>query len=183
MVWAGVTSSGLKTPLIFVEDGVKINQHVYLDMLKDRVVPWVNALPCDEDVTLQQGGATAHTAELVRAWCKDNFKSFWTKELWPPSSPDLNPMDFGIWSILEQKTCTVFHPSVEVLKRKLTKFWEKIDAETVRVTCTQVVPRLRRVIENGFVIFNKLCFILKVIHLSWILTIADFHCPFRFRIK
>ena len=29
MVWAGVTSNGLKTPLIFVEDGVKVNQRVY----------------------------------------------------------------------------------------------------------------------------------------------------------
>ena len=117
MVWAGVTSSGLKTPLIFVENGVKVNQHVYLDMLKDRVVPWVNALPGDEGVTLQQDGATAHTAKLVQAWCKGHFKSFWSKELWPPSSPDLNPMDFGIWSILEQKACTVSHPSVEVLKQ------------------------------------------------------------------
>ena len=52
-------------------------------------------------------GATAHTAKMVQAWCKDNFKSLWSKELWPPSSPDLNLMDFGIWSILERKACTV----------------------------------------------------------------------------
>ena len=29
MVWAGATSKGLKTPLIFIEEGVKINQTVY----------------------------------------------------------------------------------------------------------------------------------------------------------
>ena len=81
MGWAGVTPSGVKTPLIFVEDGVEINQHVYLDMLKDRVVLWVNALPEDEGVTLQQDGATPHASKLVQAWCKDNFKSFWSKEL------------------------------------------------------------------------------------------------------
>ena len=28
IVWADVTSTGEKTPLIFIEDGVKINQHV-----------------------------------------------------------------------------------------------------------------------------------------------------------
>ena len=35
MVWAGVMSCGLKTPLIFIEEGVKINQHVYLGLLRD----------------------------------------------------------------------------------------------------------------------------------------------------
>jgi len=148
MVWAGVTSSGLKTLLIFVEDGVKINQHVYLNMLKNKVVPWMNALPLNEGLTLQQDGATAHTAKMVQAWCRDNFRGFWSKELWPPSSPDLNPMDFGIWSILEQKACRVSHQSVEVLKKKLTESWEEIDRETVRATCDQVVPRLRRVLKE-----------------------------------
>ena len=28
MVWAGVTSDGRKTPLIFIEEGVKVNQNV-----------------------------------------------------------------------------------------------------------------------------------------------------------
>ena len=73
---------------------------------------------------------------------------FGWKELWPPSSPDLNPMGFGIWSILEQKACTVSHPSVEVLKQKLTKSWDEVDAETVCATCAQVVPRLRHVIRE-----------------------------------
>ena len=59
----------------------EINQHVNLDMLKDKVLPLVDTLPGDEGVTLQQDGATAHTAKLVQAWCKDNFKSFWSKEL------------------------------------------------------------------------------------------------------
>ena len=116
MVWAGVTSNGLKPPFIFVEDGVKVNQHVYLDMLKNRVLPWINSLPGNQAVTLQQDGATAHTAKMVHAWCKDNFKSFWPKELWPPSSPDLNPMDFGIWSILERRACAVSHSNVKKWK-------------------------------------------------------------------
>ena len=32
---------------------------------------------------------------------------FITKEEWTPSSPDLNPLDFGIWSYLESKVSTV----------------------------------------------------------------------------
>ena len=153
MVWAGIMSSGLKTPLVFVEDGVKINQHVYLKMLKEKVVPWMNTLALKNNLTLQQDGATAHTAKIVQAWYKENFTAFWSKEMWPPSSPDLNPMDFGIWSILEQKACTVSHPNVEVLKKKLTESWDQIESETVHATCAQVIQCLRRVIwkKGGYI--------------------------------
>ena len=79
----GGTSSGQKFLLMFVKECVKIHQHVYLDMLKDKVLPWVDTLPGDDAVTLQQDGATAHTVKSVRAWCRKNF---WWKDLWPPSS-------------------------------------------------------------------------------------------------
>ena len=34
MVWAGVASTGETTPLIIIEEGVKIDRHVYLNILK-----------------------------------------------------------------------------------------------------------------------------------------------------
>ena len=148
MVWAGVTSTGLKTPLIFIDEGVKINQTIYRRMLEEKVIPWVQETVGEEGITLQQDGATSHTAKAVQHWCKTNFKGFWEEEVWPLSSPDLNPMDFGIWSILEQKACSTSHPNIETLKRKLKASWEEIDPEVVRATCAQVLPRLRRLVKN-----------------------------------
>ena len=120
--------------------------------MKNTVLPWINSLPGNQAVTLQQDGATAHAAKMVQAWYKDNFKSFWSKELWPPS-PDFNPMDFGIWSILERKACAVSHTNVEKLKKKLNDSWAKIESETIRSTCDQVISRLRRVIieKSGYI--------------------------------
>ena len=57
-------------------------------------------------------------------------------------------MDFGIWSILEQKSCSQSHYSVKALKRKLIKSWEEIDGNTARATCDQVIPCLRRVFRQ-----------------------------------
>ena len=51
-------------------------------------------------------------------------------------------MNFGVWSILEQKACSQSHSSVEALKRKLIQSWEEIDGEIVRATWDQVIPRL-----------------------------------------
>ena len=42
VVWGWVTLTGEKTPLIFIEEGVKVNQHVYLKMLKEKLVPWID---------------------------------------------------------------------------------------------------------------------------------------------
>ena len=146
--WIGVTSSGLKTHLAFVEDGIKDNHHVYLNMLKLKVVPWMNALVLNNGLRLQQDGATAHTSNSAHAWCQRNFTAIMLKEMWPPSSPDLNLMDFEICSILEQKACIVFQSSVDTLKKNLTDSWDKVENETVRATCAQAIPRLNRVIRE-----------------------------------
>ena len=69
-----------------------------------------------------------------------------TKELWPPS-PDLNPMDFAVWSILESNACSSYHQSVTSLKGKLKHWWDKILPETTRASCNPDTDRLGRVVE------------------------------------
>ena len=99
MVWVGVTSSGMKTPMAFAEDGVKINQHVNLNMLKDNVVSWIFALILINGWTIQQDGVTAHTAkiaqaivpeELHRFLVEGNVVSFFTR-----------PLSHGLWNMLQ----------------------------------------------------------------------------------
>ncbi|QQP40791.1 Uncharacterized protein FKW44_014953 [Caligus rogercresseyi] len=43
----------------------------------------------------QQDGAPSHMAAKNQKFCKDNMAHFWPKNFWPPSSPDLNPLDFS----------------------------------------------------------------------------------------
>ena len=95
MVWGAVASNGKKSPLFRIPDGVKINRNVYLDFLKTKVLPWVHKEFAGVPVCFQQDGAPAHTAKVVQAFCAANFECFWSKEFWPPSSPDLNPLDFN----------------------------------------------------------------------------------------
>ena len=40
-LWWGVTSTGLKTPLIFIDEEVKFNQPMYLRMLQEKLISWV----------------------------------------------------------------------------------------------------------------------------------------------
>ena len=65
----------------------------------------------------------------------------------PLSIPDLNPMDFCVWSFLETKACFVAHTSVEALKRSLVREWVKIPQEHYRAAVYEVQRRLDVVID------------------------------------
>ena len=51
--------------------------------------------------------------ELPRAgWCKNHFPHFWSKEVWPPSSPDLNQWTFVLVPFWKQML--VLHPIIHL---------------------------------------------------------------------
>jgi len=103
----------------------------------------------DEKWTFQQDGATAHTAKVCQEWCNENCPLFITKNEWPPSSPDLNPLDFCIWSILESNVNKKRFKNVENLKKKLISEWEKIPLEIVRASINSFKGRLEKIIANN----------------------------------
>ena len=81
-------------------------------MLKEQLVPRINATFKEPGITFQQDGATSHSANLVQEWCNKNMACLWRKEFWPPSSPDFNPMDVAAWSIRESNASSSYYPSV-----------------------------------------------------------------------
>ena len=56
MVWVAITNIG-KTPLVFVKQGVKIDQYVYMEMLEDHLIPWAREHFDDADWCFQQDSA------------------------------------------------------------------------------------------------------------------------------
>ena len=115
-----------------------------------------DAIKLKSGLTLQQDGATAHTAKMAQAWCQINFAAFWLKEIWPPLSSDLNIIDLGICTIMEQTACIMSQTNEEVLKKKLADSWDQIEGETVRATCAQMIQSLRRIFRETTEIQNKL---------------------------
>uniref|UniRef100_A0A7I4YET7 DDE_3 domain-containing protein n=1 Tax=Haemonchus contortus TaxID=6289 RepID=A0A7I4YET7_HAECO len=63
MVWAGVCASG-KTPLIFVDRGVKIDKDYYLKtILEDALLSWANSHFSGRPWTFQPDSALAYKAK------------------------------------------------------------------------------------------------------------------------
>nr|pir hypothetical protein F26H9.3 - Caenorhabditis elegans [Caenorhabditis elegans] len=149
MVFAGITANG-KTPLIFVPQGIKVNGNNYLDMLKTELMPWVKKHFKKTKWTFQQDGAPAHKHKNVQAWCESNFPDFIAFNQWPPSSPDLNPMDYSVWSVLEAEACSKPHRNIDSLKDSLKKAWDELDINYLRATVDSFPRRLEAcVAANG----------------------------------
>ncbi|XP_059081941.1 uncharacterized protein LOC131879599 [Tigriopus californicus] len=96
MVWAGVSDDGRKTPLVVIPEGTKVNSDAYINLLEEELLPWIQQQHWEHGYAFMQDGAPAHTSKKTQGWCKANLMDFWDKNTWPPSSPDLNPMDFSI---------------------------------------------------------------------------------------
>ncbi len=79
-------------PLIFILEEVKVNAAIYINILKSQVLPWLQAVYPDGKYTFQQDRALSHTARKTQASCQKQFSGFWDKNIWPPSSPDIDPM-------------------------------------------------------------------------------------------
>ena len=53
--------------------------------------------------------------------------------LWLPSSPDFNPLDYAIWSILENKTNATSHPNIEEEWNKMSEEFK--DMQIISKVC------------------------------------------------
>ena len=102
------------------------------------------------DWVFQQDSAPAHKAKVNQEWCRTNCPGFISANEWPPSSPDLNPLDFCIWGVLEGRVNAKQHRSIESLKRALAREWDKLSMETVCAAIGSWRKRLEQVIrQNG----------------------------------
>ena len=146
MVWAGICATG-KTPLVFIERGVKINSEVYQNMLADDVVPWAESQFGNRLWTFQQDGAPSHIAKATQDFCKEHFKDLISKDEWPPASPDLNPMDYSVWGLLEQELAGKRFQTIAALKRALQKAWDEVTTDELRKIVDNFPKRLQACID------------------------------------
>lgn len=119
MVWVGASYSGL-TEVHFCEKGVKTGAEVYQTTILDLVVkPLSQNLFKNQPWVFQQDSAPAHKAKTTQNWFQVNNIDFIPSEDWPSSSPDLNPLKYSLWQIIEPKTCAKRYKNLDALKKAI----------------------------------------------------------------
>ena len=70
-----------------------------------------------------------------------------------PNSPDLNPCDFWMWDVVEQKSNSTTPASVSDLKKSIRKAVSTIDQDETRRACSAFRRRLGRVrdVDGGHI--------------------------------
>lgn len=150
MMLGVVGSDGARMPPYWFPKGLRVGSKEYLEVLQTVVKPWLDATYPEGNYVWQQDGAPGHNANVTQKWLKANLANFWPKELWPPSSPDLNPLDYGFWGVLESRACSVPHKSVEALKISVGEHWANMSEAFVQSTCLSFRRRLEAIIAaNG----------------------------------
>ena len=141
MVWAAVRVPK-KSPLFCwskgeIEPTELSRWHPYwcIVALRFKKCPW----------SFQRDSAQSNATKKSQEWLSENVPHFITKEEWAPSSHNLNPLDFGIWSYLESKVSTVHHQSLKALNVKVRKKCAKISQKVIRDSCKAFSKRLQLV--------------------------------------
>lgn len=147
MVWWGVSYEGV-TELYFCKQGVKTKAANYqTDILEPVVKPLSQTLFFNKYWIFQQDSAPAHKARTTQRWLKDNLPDFIAFEDWPSGSPDLNPLDYRLWEVLEEKACSKPHRNIDSLKRDLMAAAASIPLETVRAAIDEWPDRLMKCVK------------------------------------
>ena len=139
---------------VFVEPGIKVSGAYYLEMLRDQWMPKLYAFPrllsSPQSLWLEDG-APSHTARAVVTWQKKHFPLPVEKQA--ASSPDLSPLDFGIWNLIEAKLRGNRASDMDTLKADISRAVTQLnsDAEWPKVASVihNFLPRLHRVQANA----------------------------------
>jgi len=142
MVSVAVSKMGV-TELIFVDPGVKVNGEYYRDvLLSQQMLPAIKRVAGDTFV-FQQDSAPAHRARDTIHLLQRETPDFIGPDLWPPNSPDLNPVDYKIWGVMQQRVYECRVNNVDELKQRLIDVWHGLQQNVIDSAVNEWRKRLR----------------------------------------
>ena len=98
-----VSVAVFKSSIFFFEPGAKVNGAYYREKLLASMIPEKDRLNVYQPYVFMQDGARSHTAnEVVRFLNEQQYLTLLQPNMWPPNSPDLNPVDHCVWNALER---------------------------------------------------------------------------------
>ena len=133
-------------PHIFEID-LKINTKVYLDVLKSVVIAWCNQVAGGRPWVWQQDSTPAHKSKETQAWLQKECYDFVPFSHWPHPSPNLNLLDYFVWSYVENITNMTSHNTKASLITAIRRVFTVLPLGPVEKACSQFRISIEVVIE------------------------------------
>lgn len=152
-VWGGIVGDNVIGPYFF--DG-SLNGDKYLEFLRHQLQDLLEDVPLDvvRRLWFMHDGAPPHYSERVRQFLNENYGIRWIGRggpvLWPPRSPDLNPMDYFLWGYTKNLVYEIMPTSKNDLKEKIRNAFRSITPQVLRTVRASFCKRVDACIqENG----------------------------------
>lgn len=150
MFWAGLLGNTIVGPFK-VQRGVKMNSVNYCSFLTTNFLPWYERLSDEEKDALvfMQDNAPSHASRYSKSWFSDQGIDGSKLMIWPPNSPDLNPIEM-LWSLIKRKVYEngKQYSSLNVLWEAVCKACREIPEEQLKNLVHGVDKRLVKVITS-----------------------------------
>src|SRR6218665_877106 len=103
----------------------------------------VSKLGSTQFFIFQQDSAPAPRAKDTIALLRRETPSFIGLELWPANSKDLNPVDYRIWGLIQERVYQTAIQNIYELKERLIGVWAELKQSVIDKAIEQWRPRLR----------------------------------------
>ena len=123
---------------VWIELGYRLTSAVCKEMFNTIVLSWIKKITYKSDYDVQQDRTPANTAKTAQNWLDANM-SFWA-----PQSPDLNRVDFSLWTQIEEKTSKTCHSNTGKFKASVNRAWRSMKKSFARKVC----KRFRLLLEH-----------------------------------
>ena len=143
MVSVGVSALGT-TSIHFIEPGVKVNGQYYREdlLMQNFCQTFVNCqtFTCFNKTVRQPKGlvrqlscwqVTIETPELI------------PPTLWPPDTPDLNAVDYKVWSVMQERVYKKRIKDIDELRARILTAWDEMDQRIIDAAIRQWLTHLR----------------------------------------
>ena len=102
-----------------------------------------------EYYSFRQDIVPAHRARETIALLANKTPDFISPSLWPLNSPDLNPVDYKIWAVMQEMVYKQIC-DVDELGERIVESWDHLDQSIINSAISQWHTRLQACVrENG----------------------------------
>ena len=121
-----------------MERGVKVDGRHYREVpLKQQMLPVMRHIEGDVFV-YQRDSVPAHRARETVQFLQQQTPEFISPDPWPPNSPHLNPVDYKIWGLMQERVYKTPVRDVRQLKQRLIDSWSSLSQDLRTSSTTQL---------------------------------------------
>jgi len=114
----------------------------------------VNAKRCAEHLPTQTNWRLQVFSTVCQLWARETVDlltretpDFIPPTLLPPNSPDLNPVDYKLWSVVHEKVYKGRIKDVDELRSHILTAWDELDQRVIDTAVRQWRTRLRACVK------------------------------------